>query len=247
MDVIILSYAATPALEQMTRDTLASLYSSENEANVRFNTLVIESATRLEPYQYPGTKTIYPNETFGYNRFLNLGIRLTSSEFICLANNDLRFHEGWASGILDAADANPDVLSFSPMDPWLHAQMGVTDADGVIFGYEKMRHVTGWCLVVKRELVARVGALDEQLLFWYVDDDYIQTLRKFGIPHALVSVSKVDHLSGETIKDVEVGAKMRRRLTRDQWLYYDYKWNHQSRLLYRLKSILSGLRRLVER
>ena len=203
---------------------------------------MVESNRKLAPYQYPGTVTIYPAEQFGYNRFLNVGLEHTSSEFICLANNDLKFLSGWATAILDASSAHPDVLSFSPVDPWLHKKFGLSEMPDVVFGYEKMKHVTGWCFVVRRGIFKRIGRFDENLSFWYVDDDYIETLLEHGVRHALVKRSQVFHLSGETISSREVSTPERTRLTREQWLYFDYKWNHRSRALYALKRLIFRLR-----
>lgn len=241
-DVIILSYAANDDLRQITERAISSLTASEDPRHIRFNVVVVESNASLSPFQYPGTTTLYPGGRFGYNRYLNLGIRATSGEFVCLANNDLVFHEKWASAILSAAEIHPEISSFSPVDPWLHERYGLGDIPEVVPGYEKMVHVTGWCLVVRREIFRIIGELDENLEFWYVDDDYIRTLIKHRIPHALVRDSLVDHKSGETIRSDEVGDRQRRRLTRRQWLYFDYKWNHGSRLLYVAKLAAQPLR-----
>jgi GT2 family glycosyltransferase len=245
IDVIVLSFAGTPELRAMTERTLESLYRSEEKSKVQFNALVIESNRALSPYQYPGSRTLYPATPFGYNRYLNIGVRQTKAAFVCLANNDLAFHPGWATAILEAANSHPDVLSFSPVDPWLHEQLGFSEMPAVVFGYEKMKHVTGWCFVIRRKLMDIIGEFDERLEFWYVDDDYSRTLESHGIRHALVRDAKVDHLSGETISAIEL--KARTRLTNAQWLYYDYKWNHRSRALYTVKRVVFALRKSLFR
>jgi GT2 family glycosyltransferase len=241
IDIIMLSYAATDALREMTRNSLESLAQSEAPDRIQFNIVVLESNKTLKPWQYPGTSTFYPEVKFGYNRFLNIGVRRTSNPFVCLCNNDLIFHRNWADEILKAAAQNPDVLSFSPIDPWLHKQYGLAHEGKIIRGYEKMKHVTGWCFVVKREIFEIIGPFDEKLEFWYVDDDYIKTLLLRKVPHALVTGSKVDHLSGKTIGS-EPLASSRARLTSAQWLYYDYKWNHHSALIYSAKKLRLALR-----
>ncbi len=245
VDVIILSYAANDALRIMTETAVTSLMSSEDPARVKFNVVIIESNASLEPFQYPHSRTLYPQASFGYNRFLNIGVRETQSDFVCLANNDLQFHRGWASAILAAADARRDVMSFSPMDPWLHEKLGFTELPEMILGYEKMKHFTGWCFVVRREIFEVISEFDERLEFWYVDDDYIETLRKHGLLHALVRDSKVDHLSGHTVS--ELSEEKKAALTSAQWLYYDYKWNHRSPILYALKKIRFRLGRALNR
>jgi GT2 family glycosyltransferase len=246
VDIVMLSYAATDALRQMTWDSLKTLAESEDPDRVRFHTVVLESNHSLKPYQYPGSMTLYPEVKFGYNRFCNLGVQCTSHPFVCLCNNDLRFHKLWATELLKAAVADPRALSFSPVDPWLHERYGVSEADGLIYGYERMKHVTGWCFMVRREIFQIIGPLDEKLEFWYVDDDYAQTLIKHRIPHVLVPTSKVDHLSGQTVGHSSIERDTRERLTSKQWLYYDYKWNHHSRVILGLKMVRFRLRSILQ-
>ena len=241
----MLSYAVTDALRQMTQNSLESLARSEDPNRIQFNAVVLESNKTLKPYQYSGASTLYPDARFGYNRFLNIGVRYTSNPFVCLCNNDLIFHKDWATEILKAVGHDPRVLSFSPVDPWLHRQYGLTDEERVIYGYEKMKHVTGWCFVVKREIFKIIGPFDEKLEFWYVDDDYIRTLILHKVTHALVTSSKVDHLSGKTISSDQLNSD-RHRLTRKQWLYYDYKWNHHSALIYAAKKLWLALRTCIK-
>ena len=102
IDIIILSYAKTDELKQITLDCVESLLSSEKSGNIVFEALVIESNKKMSPYQYPGTKTIYPDEVFGYNKYMNIGINMTHNAYVCMCNNDLIFHEGWATEILKA-------------------------------------------------------------------------------------------------------------------------------------------------
>lgn len=246
IDIVILSYAADDELRQVTIDCLASLARSEVPEKVSFCVVVVESNRSLRPYQYPGTTTIYPDVPFGYNRYLNIGLDLGKSRLVCLANNDLDYQPGWATAILLAAEKHPAVLSFSPVDPWFHKHHGLETMSPVVLGYEKMKHVTGWCLIVRRELFQVVGKLDEKLEFWYVDDDYIKTLMKFGVRHAIVRDSRVYHKSGKTLQSEEITSSSRNRLTRLQWLYFDYKWNHRSHLLYFLKRVAFSLRLRLE-
>lgn len=246
----MLSYAATDALQQMTIESLQSLAASEHPNDVRFNVVVLESNKALKLFQYPGTQTLYPEARFGYNRYCNIGAKHTSNPFVCFCNNDLHFHKGWATEILKVASARPEILSFGSLDPWLHQHYGITEQHELILGYEKMKHVTGWCFTVRREIFQTMGSFDEILEFWYVDDDYARTLAKHQIPHALVPASKVDHRSGQTIGSETVENKSRERLTSAQWIYYDYKWNHHSRIVYGIKLLrfhlgkFPGLRRI---
>src|ERR1700761_8999095 len=114
IDIIILSYAKSDLLKQMTIDAINSLETSENSEKIIFNTVVLESNKALKPFQYPRTTTIYPEEAFGYNKYLNIGIQMTHNSYVCLCNNDLIFHKNWATEILEAFDQHPELSSANP-------------------------------------------------------------------------------------------------------------------------------------
>lgn len=207
VDVIILSFAQTNQLRQTTLQGIESLFQSEDSSHIQFEVLVIESNSELFPYQYPNTKTIYPDEKFGFNRFLNIGIMQTSNDYVCLSNNDLVFHKRWATEIIKAMQENPEIKSANPYcDIFKYHQTIVEGAD-IIFRHQNPLVngiLTGWCLFVKREIFKKIGALDEQFEFWYADNDYDHTLKKYRLKHALVKRSIVTHLgsqSHETLLD----------------------------------------------
>jgi len=225
IDIIILSYAQTEELKQTTINCVNSLVNSENSEIINFNTIVIESEKSLSPYQYLHCKTIYTDLKFGYHRYMNFGISLSSSPFICLCNNDLIFHENWASEILKPFHQFVDVLSASPVCSNHHTKMGFKLNDGLKLGYRIGFEVAGWCLFVKRDIFRLIGKLDENYSFWFSDDDYANTLYVLNITHVLVTSSIVDHLYSKTLflqteeRQVE--------LTEKEEFYFGKKWNHR--------------------
>jgi len=237
VDVIILSYAKDDASRQMTLDAINSLIASEPDGSIRFVILVVESNKALAPFQYPRSKTIYPSLPFGYHRFLNIGIRHTASNFVCMCNNDLVFHPSWASTILREMEEDPMLMSASPRCSIFHGQRGIDLGKKIRVGYENGIHVAGWCIFTRRALFEIIGPLDERFEFWYCDDDYRNTLRKHGIKHALITGAVVDHLASKTIDNPTLSAEARWRYTVWQKLYYEYKWKHGSRATYVLKAI----------
>lgn len=226
IDVIILSYAKTPALRSVTETCLASLLASENGLEVVFQVLVIESQKNAPPYTGENVKTIYPQEAFGYHAYMNIGIRQTTSAYICLCNNDLYFHTGWASAILRAFSEHPELQSTSPMCTKHHPSIGINAHSGLLVGYEIRREVAGWCLFFRRDMLAVTGLLDETFKFWFADNDYARTLEKHRLPHALVTYSFVDHLESKTLETE--GEFRRRLLTSRAKIEFNRKWNQLS-------------------
>jgi len=233
IDIIILSFGKTEALRKVTMDGIESLVASENPEEIKFNIIVIESDRSLAPYQYPNSTTLYPNTSFGYHKFMNIGIRASGNPYICLCNNDLVFHKHWASNIINEMDKDASLLSASPYDDMFHKGEGFPEFQPPFEGY--MGVLSGWCIFVKREVFDKIGMLDENLVFWYCDADYCRSLIKHGIKNCLISSSFVTHLGSISTRTLD--KQENKMLTKLPEFYYRYKWQHQSYFKYKLQVI----------
>ncbi|GMQ31713.1 glycosyltransferase [Algoriphagus confluentis] len=229
LDIIILSNAQTPELRDLTSQAIESLLDSEDFNKIRFLIQVFESAN-TDPYTYPFCRTIFPRKSFNYNRFMNMGIRNGKAPFICLCNNDLIFHKGWASAILKTLEKYPDLDSASPICEINHRERGIQPHSGIHLGYEIRKQVTGWCLFFRRSMLQKTGLLDERFRFWYADNDYANTLKKNKILHALVTESRVDHLESQTLKLKSHREQL--MLTTEERFFYEFKWGSRSYFSY---------------
>jgi GT2 family glycosyltransferase len=241
IDIIILSYAKTADLKKTTEEGIASLLKSEDSEKIEFEILVIESNNSLKPYQYPNTKTIYPEIDFGYNKYLNIGIKATNNNYVCLSNNDLIYHKNWASEILKAMDNDPALLSASPYCSTFHKNQSFDENGPPLEGYFGV--LGGWCIFAKREVFDIIGPLDEKLAFWYCDADYCNTLVKYGVKNCLIPASLVTHLGSESLKTLDHTEN--KKLTQIPRFYYSYKWHHHSYLKYKLQTLLFKLKMAV--
>lgn len=223
IDIIILSYAHNSRLKAITEKCIKSLIASEDPRKVKFNIVVVESEKTLSGYQYQDSVTVYPNEEFGYNKFMNIGIALTSSKYVCLCNNDLDFHPLWATEILHAFNTYYDLSSASPICSLHHPKVGFALNDGLYTGYRNRYEVAGWCLFLKRDVFRITGMLDENYKFWCADNDYANMLASLHLGHALVSSSIVDHLEGAT-SDHLIGDR-EDDFTANEFFYLEKKWN----------------------
>lgn len=238
VDIIILSYAKTDKLKDITLQGIETLFASENPEEIEFNVLVIESNKSLKPYQYPGTTTIYPNAKFGFHKYFNIGLKQTHNRYVCLCNNDLIFHKGWATEIVKAMDNDPAMLSAVPYCPNFHKKEGFPENAPPLEGYFGV--LTGWCIFVKREIFDIIGPLDENFVFWYCDYDYSNTLEKYKVKSCLISTAVVTHLGSESLSVVD--SKEHKKLTQLPRFYFSYKWHHHSFLRYRTETLLYKIR-----
>ena len=241
IDIIILSYAKDDNLRAITEQTIRTVLDSEDPQKVGFDILVIESNKDAKPYAFPGTWTIYPAAKFGYNKYMNIGIRATKNEFVCLCNNDLIFQKNWASEILKAMNDDPALLSANPYCPNFHKKEGFAPNGPPVEGYFGV--LGGWCIFVKRKLFDIIGLFDENLTFWYCDADYCQTLVKYGVKNCLIPTSVVVHLRSESLVVMEKSEI--NKLTQMPRFYYSYKWGHHSWLKYKAQVALFKLKELI--
>jgi GT2 family glycosyltransferase len=226
VDIIILSKASSKELREVTENGIQSLLDSEDPRQVMLNILVIESDKAAPVYDFPQTRTIYPKTSFGYHKYMNIGIRESSSPYVCIANNDLLFHKGWATAILNAFDADPGLKSACPICPVHHPTLDIHPHTGIRKGHEVRYEVAGWCILFQRSILKITGELDERLKFWFADNDYAYTLMKHGIQHALVTDSLVEHLESRTLLTKD--EKDQFMLTQGERFYFEYKWGERS-------------------
>ncbi len=195
LSVIILAKTDSAEAHRMTSDCIASLVRSE--PNVTMEIIVVESNKNFASsnFVYPQSVVmIIPEPDFNFHKYLNIGIAASSGTFIALCNNDLIFQPGWFANIAEIAGKHRDIMSFSP------SETPCSGGKRFKIGYKVMQDLKGWCIVVRKELFDRIGALDERFDFYYADNDYALTLRYHNIKHALVYGSHVIHLERMTEK-----------------------------------------------
>ena len=245
IDVVILSYAKDEKLRSLTNQTIETLINSEDEQDFKFRILVIESNKLIAPYQYPHSTTIYPKEEFGFHKYLNIGIKNTSSDFICFCNNDLVFQKGWATSIISSINSDKELMSLCPYCPNFHTNKLEQLPNNINYGYTNGIHFTGWCFFVKRKIFNTIGLFDEHFKFWFCDDDFRLTLQKHNLKNALIRNSIVTHLASETLSAVPSRKKL--YLKYIGFAYYKYKWQHHNFILYAFETIKYKIKILLNR
>ena len=223
IDVIILSNTTNLELYGITQRTINTLKWSE--PNIKFNTIIVESNKQLydQGCVYHDCTTIIPTEDFSYNKFLNHGLKYCSNDWIIIANNDLIFTQNWLTKLFKY---RTDELSLSPWEPVWHPRRGMLPNVDKYTGYRTSFEITGWCLIMHKDVVNMCSLFDPQFDFWYQDNDYAFTLEKHNIKHSLITRSKVHHMISASHNLIEPSKRI--EMTNGQLKRLQDKWKDKN-------------------
>lgn len=135
----------------------------------------------------PNYKLIENKKNLGFAKGCNQGISASSGEYIMLLNNDVVVTDSWLSGMIECLNSASDVGIVGPMTnsisgPQKVEAVGYTSIDS-LGDYAKTfrernryrriptRRVVGFCMLFKRELVDKIGLLDESFGSGNFEDD----------------------------------------------------------------------------
>ena len=220
IDAIILSNTKDLSLYGLTQRTINSLRNSEED--YCFDIKIVETNIKFleESFIYHDCDVITPGEKFNYNKFLNIGLSHCSNEWIVICNNDLIFTEKWFSCMMNFQKLNPYIKSLSPFEPIWHTERGLSSKQESYTGYRIGLELTGWCLVIHRDIIYKCNLFDERFSFWYQDNDYAETIKHHHFLHALVCNSRVYHVgsvSHHLLEDVSDQTHGQRDIFKNKW------------------------------
>lgn len=222
VDVIILSYAKNDTIIKMNNDCINSLNSSTEKH--KFNIFLIETEpTKEYKYVQENVKVIQPRIEFNYNKFLNIGFKECSNDWVLISNNDTIYHKNFLEELLNANENDNEILSMSPMDDTWHRHAIFNKNIKIHYGYRTSYEVAGWSILVNKSVIDKIGGFDEQFTFWYQDNDYANSLQVNGIKHALITDSKVTHLLSRSHGLIEEEKKY--SMTDGLGVTFFNKWN----------------------
>ncbi|MGQ9574148.1 MAG: methyltransferase domain-containing protein [Thermoguttaceae bacterium] len=162
----------------------------------------------------PGAKLIANRHNLGFPAGVNQGIRAASGPQVLMLNNDCIVTTGWLDRLLRALYSEPDVGLVGPCSNCVSGPQQVAAGyedlarlDSFAWDfcraadrcYEPAERLVGFCLLVKREVIDRIGLLDERFgLGCYEDDDFCRRALKAGYRLLIVRDSFVHHFGGRT-------------------------------------------------
>ncbi|MDO9534686.1 MAG: glycosyltransferase family 2 protein [Bacillota bacterium] len=144
----------------------------------------------------PGARIIRNEKNLGFARGYNQGIKASRGKYIVLINNDCIVSENWLSNMLSCADSDPAIGMVGPRGNHIN---GVQRMDQEFSDLQEFHDYTmffnkpdpakwfevnklvGFCILVKREVVKKIGYFDESFgIGTHEDIDYTMRAKNAG-------------------------------------------------------------------
>lgn len=195
-----------------------------------------EDGTRLYLERNSQIRAIYNQENRGFARAVNQGLRIAHGNYIIVLNNDCIVSSGWTRSLLRAAQKQ-EVGIVGVMSNFVSHPQRINVNFHVLRDIpliardiqEKYEHsllaairVVALCMLIKRELIARIGGFDQRFgLGNFEDDDFCLRSVLAGYRNVIAQDVFVYHFGSMTFKQKK---NLRDQLVKENWQKFKEKW-----------------------
>ena len=173
----------------------------------------------------------------GFARGMNRGLRASTAPWVCLLNNDVILTEGWLDRMLEVGQAHPDIGLINPVSNTFgdRPASGVTLAEHAAAvgarpaGYVESGACVGFCWLIRRAVIERVGVLDEAMgLVFFEDTDYSRRAAQAGFRSVVAGRAYVFHEEHASVRLLP----QRRRIFQENKRRFEARWGRTLRIGY---------------
>ena len=216
VSIIVLNYNAGELLFNCVDSLKKSTYT--NLEILVVDNISSDSSQKRCKEKFPDIKLIQNSKNLGYCGGNNVGIREAKGKFIVILNPDTIVEPNCISELISAYDKFGDGL-YQPKILSLNEENIIQSTGNMlhVFGFgfardkgnkvvekieeiEKIGYASGTCLFTSREVIDKVGLLDEFLFLYHDDLDLGWRAAQIGINSYYVPKSKVFHVESYSLK-----------------------------------------------
>lgn len=206
-----------------------------------YEIIVVDNASTDGTDRYCRQKGIFfvsLPENRGFPEACNAGLKLAAGDELLLLNNDVIVSQGWLTNLRAALYSAEDIGIVGPVTNYASGRQQVEQRYGDLIGFhlearlanrpdpakwQEVRRLVGLCLLFRREVLERVGLLDERFSpGHYEDDDYCYRARLLGYRLLIAGDCLVHHEGSASFKAV-YSAELQELVSRNRRKFID-KW-----------------------
>lgn len=216
----------------LTRNCLESIVKN---TDTPYHLILIDNASGEETEKYleefiksnKNSMLVRNGSNLGWVKAVNRGIDISSSHYICIMNNDTVVRtSGWLAKLITAAEMSTDIGLVNPRFEAKNASIAGNDP------YIEIDFCRGYCVLIKRAVIDRIGALDEAYgLGYYDDDDLSVRAIRAGFRCIRANDVMVEHLKDSTFSAVFKDDARRELHEKNKQLFYS-KWGKRLRIVF---------------
>jgi GT2 family glycosyltransferase len=190
-----------------------------------------ETAGYLKDFasSHSNVRLIVNERNVGWVKAVNQGMAAAKSPYVCIMNNDTVVKtQAWLARMIDVAAAEPDIGLVNPRFE--------VRKKGVCRGhFVETDFCRGYCVLIKKEVIDRIGLFDEAYGMGYCDDhDYSVRAIRAGYRCVMACDVVVEHLRNSTFTAL-LGTEKLTELNMRNSALFESKWGRKLRLLFLLK------------
>ena len=232
---------------EINRLCLASLFARTEWPN--FEVIVVDNGSsdatpellRELAGRHPRLRVLELHENRGFPAACNAGLALATGEYLCLLNNDTVVTRGWAAALVAHLVRNPGLGLVGPVTN------AIANEARIDVGYRNLGELPAWsrewvrehdgeafaipmlaffCVLMPREVFARVGPLDERFgTGMFEDGDYNRRVRAAGWEVRCARDAFVHHWQKASFR--QLGKDAYFRLYEENRRKYEDKWGQR--------------------
>jgi len=193
---------------KILEECLDSIY--KNTQQITFEIIVSDNAStdgsqEMVQSKFPKVKLIANQENLGFIKASNLGLKQSQARYTMLLNDDTIVKDGALDKLIEFMDKTPKAGACGPK---LLNVDGTIQRQGGLLGKKfylatepiTVDFVIGAALVVRKEVIDKVGLMDENLFFYNDDLDWCMSIRKAGYKIYFVPDARIVHYGGYSSK-----------------------------------------------
>lgn len=227
----------------LTRDCVESVFRNTRFA---FRLIIVDNGSDVPTADYlhglandkkEKVLLVRNNVNQGFVKAVNEGIRRSDAVYVCLLNNDTKVTSGWLEEMIKVAEkekhagiinANSNTLGCK-LKPWQSLESLAGELKAHSGEYTILAWATGFCMLIKREVIEKIGLFDEVYgMGNFEDADFSKRARKIGYSSVCAVASYVYHRERRSFVRFK---RFDRDFNRNKEIFYS-KWGRQKRILY---------------